>query len=55
MWLTPPINLMGPACVNQIYDTIYKFEYEHGCKVALVIFDSWSKCLGGNDEMLPHV
>jgi AAA domain len=49
------INLMDPACVNQISDTILKFENETGCKVGLIIFDTWSKCLGGCDETLAHV
>ena len=52
-----PINLMDPAYVNQISDTIYNFEYEHGCKVGAVSY-RWlpvSKCIGENDEMLPHV
>jgi RecA-family ATPase len=50
-----PVNLLDPSCVVQISDTILAFEQKNNCQTALVIFDTWSKCLGGNDEMLPHV
>ena len=44
------INLMDPACVEIISDTIYEFERQHNREAGLVIFDTWSKCLGGHDE-----
>jgi hypothetical protein len=49
------INLMDPTCVNQVSDTIFQFEQVHDCSVGLVVFDTWSKCLGGHDETLAHV
>jgi hypothetical protein len=46
---------MDPKCVNQIGDTILKFEQDHKCYTALAIFDTWSKCLGGCDEQTAQV
>jgi len=45
-----PINLMDPACVEIVSDTIYEFERQCNGRVGLVVFDTWSKCLGGHDE-----
>jgi AAA domain len=50
-----PINFMDPNCVNQISDTIEQFERDRNCRVGLIVFDTWSKCLGGCDETLAHV
>ncbi|MCC8954099.1 AAA family ATPase [Bradyrhizobium sp. Pear77] len=49
------VNLMDPSCVAQISDTILAFEQEHKCSTGLVIFDTWSKCLGGQKEDLAEV
>jgi AAA domain len=50
MVVDEPINLMDPACVEIVSDTIYDFEFQHKCRAGLVVFDTWSKCLGGCDE-----
>jgi len=49
------INLLDPACVEIVSDTIYAFERQHNCRTGLVIFDTWSKCLGGHEEDKSHV
>lgn len=45
-----PVNLCDPTCVEIVSDTIFEFERQNQCGVGLVIFDSWSKALGGCDE-----
>ena len=44
------INLMDPTCVEIVSDTIYEFERKYNCRVGMIVFDTWSKCLGGHDE-----
>jgi AAA domain len=46
------VNLCDPACVEVVSDTIYEFQRENQCRVGIVIFDSWSKALGGCEENL---
>lgn len=44
------INLLDPECVDQIVDTVRKFETFTGCPVGLIIIDTFSKAISGADE-----
>jgi AAA domain len=48
--VSTPINLLDPACVDQIVDTVLKFEERTRCKVGLIIIDSFSKAIANSDE-----
>jgi len=47
-----PINLLDPACVEIVADTIWKFEIVARCGVGLVIIDTFAKAIaaGSGDE-----
>jgi AAA domain len=44
------LNLTDPKCVDQIVETVRKFEKETQCQVGLIVIDTFSKALGGGDE-----
>jgi hypothetical protein len=46
------INLLDPACVDQIVETVHKFEARTLCPVGLIIIDTFAKAIaaGNGDE-----
>lgn len=44
------IDLLDPACVGIVADTINSVERSRGCEVGLVIFDTYSKAIAGGKE-----
>jgi hypothetical protein len=44
------INLLDPKCVDQIIDTVWKFEKQTGVLVGLIIIDTFSKAIASGDE-----
>jgi hypothetical protein len=48
------LNLLDPGCVDQVVDTVRKFETYTGCPVGLIIIDTFSKAIAGADEDKAH-
>jgi hypothetical protein len=48
--VTRSIDLLDPACADQIIDTIYKIEEGTRVPVGLLIFDTFSKAIAKGDE-----
>ncbi len=44
------IDLLNPACVQIVADTINNFEVQKRCRVGLVVFDTWSKAIAAGKE-----
>ncbi|WP_338832285.1 AAA family ATPase [Bradyrhizobium sp. 27S5] len=46
------INLLDPACADQVVNTVLKFEGYTGCRVGLIIIDTFAKAIaaGNGDE-----
>lgn len=44
------IDLLDPACIKIISDTISKFEMEKNCIVGMLLFDTWSKAIAAGKE-----
>ena len=48
--ITSSIDLLDPACVDQIANTIYEMEQKTRVPVGLLIFDTFSKAIANGDE-----
>jgi hypothetical protein len=48
--VSSPIDLLDPACVDQIVDTVLEFEDRSQCPVGLIVIDTFSKAIANGDE-----